>query len=358
MLKYYTYRLPFKKPFSVFGNEYEYREGIVLVYTEGDIMAFGEVAPLPGFSEETLSQVEDVLKMNRSTLELSLQNDTANQMLEVLEKIHGFPSLSFGLDSLIHDLAAKKANITLHEFLFKKKNPSGVSANATLSFQDEKKALKNAEVLIKKGFNTLKVKLGQDFDRELQLLKKLRHQFPHVKIRIDANQAWEVEEAIYHLKKMDTLKIEYCEQPISKENFEGLRNVKKTTTIPIAADESVRNKTDAFRLSKAGIVDVLILKPTLLGSFKNIFVTKSMASSHNIKVVFTTGMESAIARSAIAVLSSGLGDSDFAQGLATGIFFKHDVGRNSWIDESIVQFPNSPGLGVSVDFKLLEEIQE
>ncbi|MEX0719179.1 MAG: o-succinylbenzoate synthase [Balneolaceae bacterium] len=357
MLQYFKYRLPFKQTFTVFGNEIEYREGIILVYREGKITAYGEAAPLPGFSIETLEQVETVLKVNHAVLQQGLQNNTAAQIVDILNKLHNFPSLSFGLDTLMHDFAAKKEQKTLAEYLFLDGiNP--LHSNAILPFQSIKNTLEKAEDFANQGFETFKVKVGENFSREAEVLRLLRKQYPHIKIRIDANQAWQVEEAISSLRSIESLQIEYCEQPVSGKNFKGLRKVKKSTTIPIAADESIRNKNDVIPLLKAEAIDMLILKPSLFGTFKNLFVTKSMADSHNIETVFTTSLESTVARAAIAVLASGLGSPEFAQGLGTGNLFKYDVGQNNWLNKPVIQLPKTPGLGISVDLDSLEEIKE
>lgn len=355
MLRFFKYRLDFKSPFQVFGNELHFREGIILVYSDGNITAYGEAAPLPGFSAETLEQVQNVLEFNRDILHKSLQNNTAEQVIEVLDQLHDFPSISFGVDTLIHDLAAKKSGKSLAEYLFPGRKHS-LTANATLPFGGKEEVLKQAEEIHEKGFHTLKIKVGRNFEEEADLLHEIRRIYPQMRLRIDANQAWDVEEAIHNLNSLESLIIEYCEQPLSRENIAGLRKVKKSTTIQIAADESVRNKNDAFQLLKSDAVDILILKPTLIGLYKNLFVTKRMADSHNIKVVFTTSLESAIARITTAVLGSGLGSPEFAHGVNTGNFFKKDIGTYNWADKNFIQFPDKPGIGITVDLKSLVEV--
>ena len=134
MLEYYTYRLPFKQAFRSAGNEFSHREGIILMYSEAGIEAYGEIAPLPGFSDENLEQIKEVLKVNHEHLQKAIQSGEGKQLLHVLEQIHQFPSLSFGLDTLLHDLKAKKAGKSLGKFLFPN-FPDSVTANGTLSIQ-------------------------------------------------------------------------------------------------------------------------------------------------------------------------------------------------------------------------------
>ncbi|MDZ7756085.1 enolase C-terminal domain-like protein [Rhodohalobacter sp.] len=158
----------------------------------------------------------------------------------------------------------------------------------------------------KEGYHTLKVKVGQNFEQEHEILTSLRSQFPDLKIRIDANQAWTTDEAIQHLSSLEALDIEYCEQPVKASDTSGLKKVTDSVKINVAADEAVRNKNAAEQLLVDKAADLLIIKPSLMGTFKNIFVTKQLADTHNIEVVFTTAMESAVGRSAISALAAGL----------------------------------------------------
>lgn len=354
MLHFFSYCIPFKKPFQVAGNVITKREGILLVYKENDLEAYGEVAPLPGFSQETLEQVRQVLLLNRALIQESIEQGSGHQTLQVLEQIHSFPSLSFGLDTLLHDVAAKRENKSLVEYLFPDSNRL-VHCNATLPIGDEAAALKTAKELISAGFKTLKIKVGKDFPREKKIVQALRHHFPAVKIRIDANQAWSKIEAIQNLKALHPLDIEYCEQPVQQEFLEDLKAVKEAVQIPIAADESVRNKTQAVELSERKAADLLILKPMLLGSFQTIFVTKAVADTHHIKTIFTTSFETAIGRAAIAALAAGLGEKGQAHGLATDRFLEKDLAVESWLDKPKISFTGLKGLGISLYWEGLTE---
>ena len=355
MLEYYKYHLPFRQPFRTAGHEFTHREGIILVYSEGEVEAYGEIAPLPGFSTESLEQIEEVLKINHDHLQQTIQSGEGKQTLNVLDQIHQFPSLSFGLDTLLHDLEAKKEGTPLGKYLFPD-FPESVKANATLPIRDSAQTLSDAKALIQKGFDTLKVKVGQNFNSEFKLLQDLRNQFPEVTLRIDANQSWDKAEAINNLNAMDSLKIEYCEQPVQKEKFADLAAVKKAVNINLAADESIRNKSDATTLSELKATDLFILKPMLLGTFDNIFVTKRTANTHNIEVVFTTMLETGVGRAINSILAAGLGTQNRAHGLATGGLFKNDICPDTWMNAPNITFPEKSGLGITLDMEGLNKL--
>ncbi|MDZ7807110.1 MAG: enolase C-terminal domain-like protein [Gracilimonas sp.] len=187
-------------------------------------------------------------------------------------------------------------------------------------------------------------------------LKQLREKYPELKIRLDANQAWLPDEAIKHLRSLEKFDIEYCEQPVLKYDIYGLKRVTDAVNIPIAADESFRNKRSARELSFVKAIDMVIIKPTLMGTYQDIFVTKEIVDTHVIEAVLTTALETAIGRSAIAALSAGLGNPKYAQGLATGSFLKKDLSSDSWLNSPIVEIPEAPGLGINVDLEGLEKL--
>ena len=356
MLHCYKYRLPFKSPFGSAGHTFTHREGLILVYRDGDIEAYGEVAPLPGFSSESLEQVMEVLKINHAFLQRSLEAGEGQSASQLLDQIHQFPSLSFGMDTLIHDLKAKKQGISLGDLLFDMFPPT-VSANATLPLgETTEETIAHAKQLTEKGFKTLKVKVGWDFNYEFKLLQEIRKQFPDITLRIDANQAWDKDVAIQNLNALTPLDMEYCEQPVSKKDPEDLVAVRNEVAIPIAADESVRNKEEAIKLSELKAADLFVVKPMLFGTFNNIFVTKQVSDTHNIEMVFTTALETAVGRTVIAVLAAGLGAEKRAHGLATGGLLQKDVSLDQWMNEAEVKFQNSPGLGIKLDLEGLKKL--
>ncbi len=355
MLGVYTYRLPFKQPFRTAGNEFSHREGIVLIYKEGDIEAYGDVAPLPGFSEESIEPIIEVLKVNHDHLQKCIGSGDGKQVLSMLDQIHRFPSLSFGIDTLLHDLEAKRTGKPLGTFLFPD-FPKSITANATLPIQEPAQAISRAKMLIDQGFTTLKIKVGKNFNSELKLLQDLRNQFPEITLRIDANQNWTKEEAIQNLKALDSLSIEYCEQPVPKNQFSDMADVQRAVNIPIAADESLRNKKDATELSEIKAGRLFIFKPMLLGTFDTIFVTKRTADTHNIEVVVTTMLESAVGRAMTSILAAGLGNPKRAHGLATGSLLDKDISSDKWMDNPVIQFPEKAGLGISLDKEGLKKL--
>ncbi len=356
MLKFYTYKIPFQTPFSISGAVYEFREGIIVEFDHEGIQAFGEIAPLPGFSDFSLDQVISVLQLNREALENALIKGEFPQFFYVLSQIHNIPSLKFGLDTLYHDYLSKRKGVSLAEYLFPELATSKVTSNGVLSIKDVRSSLNTAKKMIQSGFKTLKVKVGRDFENEFQLLKALRSEHPSIQIRIDCNQSWSFDEAVSNLSKLEPLNIEYCEEPLITKEIDKLSLLKKETSIKLAADESIRNKKDAGALSEQNGFNVFVLKPMMIGSFSEIYVTKQQANSHYIDLVFTTSLESKIGRIITAILAMGWGANKYAHGLATGSLLSHDLNDETEINSGSYVIPQKPGIGIDLNYKYLKEI--
>lgn len=356
MLKLFSYSIPFKKAFKTAGLVLKNREGLILVFEYDGITAYGEIAPLPGFSNFTLQQIIPIIELNKVALETALIEDDFDQFSFVLYQIHNIPSLKFGLDTLFYDYKSKKEDLSLAEYLFKESYRKNIDVNATLGIADLESSFQQAKEYVRNGFNTLKIKVGIDFDKEFEILKKIREEFSEIKIRIDANQNWAFDEAVTNLKKCASLDLEYCEEPLIQENYDRLSELKDRIQINLAVDESFRNKKDAVRLTRQNVVDTFILKPMMFGSFSEINVTKELVSSHYSNIVFTTSLESRLGRTVTAILSSGLGTEKYAHGLSTGSLLSYDLTKKPEENYGVFHIPQKPGIGIDLNYKYLKEI--
>ena len=97
----------------------------------------------------------------------------------------------------------------------------------------------------------LKIKLGTDDDESR--LSAVRAARPDARLRVDANAAWTPEEAVQRVKALEPLGLELIEQPVAKDDFEGMGFVQAHTNLPVVADESVQTLADVERLAAAGV---------------------------------------------------------------------------------------------------------
>jgi L-alanine-DL-glutamate epimerase-like enolase superfamily enzyme len=131
------------------------------------------------------------------------------------------------------------------------------------------------------GYPILKLKVGTDDDR--RVLEAVRRHAPDRTIRIDANTAWTLGQALQLLPLLEELDIELIEQPFRADDLDSFRALRARSTIPIVADESCRVALDVPRL--AGAVDGINIKLEKCGSLREAVRLVHVARAHHMKVM-------------------------------------------------------------------------
>ncbi len=174
------------------------------------------------------------------------------------------------------------------------------------------------------GCSTAKVKvaepgqsLGDDVDRVAAVRAAMGSA---ARIRVDANGAWSVEQAVRAIGVLSELDLEYVEQPSA--TVEELAAVRRRVAVPIAADESIRRAEDPLRVARLGAVDIAVLKVQPLGGVRSCL---RLAEQIGIPVVVSSALESSVGIAAGVALAAALPDLPYACGLATTAMLSKDL---------------------------------
>ena len=322
-LTYLPYSLKFKKPFETANKIFTERKGFIITIKDSkNIKGFGDAAPLPEFGTESFKDDEIFLKEFKLNLKIDL-NNFEDSLLENLAQIEKYPSLRHGFEQAFLNYVCSKTNISLNELL-NRESSKNINVNGVIGIDSIKDTLKVAKDMLNIGYKTLKVKVGRkNFEDDFKTIEEIRNiAGPGINLRIDANSKWNYEGAKKVLKRLEKFNIEYCEQPVSKSiNFIRL---KEQTSIPLAADESIRSFKDANDFLTTKAAAVLILKPMILGGIINTMKIADLAKKEKIKVVISSSFESAIGRS-FAILAASFIKDETAHGLGTAELFEKDL---------------------------------
>lgn len=174
------------------------------------------------------------------------------------------------------------------------------------------------------GCRTFKVKVGENLEEDLLRLQAVQALRPDAKIRIDVNGLWSVEEALRNLSLIYSAirNIEYVEQPCS--TIDELRALKLQADFPlkIAADEVIRKADDPLAIDLKGAADFIMLKVQPLGGIEK---SHAIATRHNLPVIVSSALESAVGIHYGLELAASIEDMNFDCGLATGSLLAADV---------------------------------
>jgi len=221
---------------------------------------------------------------------------------------------------------------------------TSVAINGTIPALNEPADLKRV-VDSFPGVTSFKVKVGNDLAEDLARVNVIRNLQPQAKIRIDVNGLWSVGQAEAFLSAVGD--IEYVEQPCA--TIEELRELKSRTSVKIVGDEVLRKAADPFAIDFTGAIDYLMLKVQPLGGIKR---AHALAEHHNLPVVVSSALESAIGINYGLTLAASFETMNFNCGLGTGSLLAADVAQLPIVDGKIeiTEFePQLAGLDVASD---------
>lgn len=250
------------------------------------------------------------------------------------------PSVRFGLDSALLMSLSLMKGISLQN-LYSCSNSSTsktVSVNALLdTTKSEETVMESCRTVVKKGYRTVKIKVGRNPDvlKEADIVNRIGQEFgDQLKIRLDANRAWNLEDALSFAARLDPeLPLEYIEEPVN--DFNQLNEFHSVTNLPLALDESLTHlqSTELAPLLKSckGVV-CCVLKPSQFGSLDALVQMMETCVSAKCSVVITSAFETPVGLSTLACLAAISNDISKFKNLSVDNELGHGLGTLNWIE--------------------------
>ncbi|HSL90933.1 MAG TPA: o-succinylbenzoate synthase [Ignavibacteriaceae bacterium] len=320
-VEYSPYSLKLKKPFATSKGNVIHRSGFIIKVTdENGNSGTGDCSPFPEFGSESLEAAQNKLVELKS---ITLSDLAFQSIRDSLNNLVPFPALKSGLEQALLELSVQYNNQSLME-LFGLNSSKEISVNGVIGFLSLSESIEKAKSLMYSGFETIKIKTGRNnFDEDFGTISEIRNVVGDgIKIRIDSNGRWNLNEAITYLKKLEPLKIEYSEQPVN--TLEEFIQLKKESTIPLAPDESIRSLDDAKSFIENDAADYLILKPMMIGGILTSLNIINQAKQKRIRTIITSSFQSAIGRK-MDVLTAALVNDSSGHGLSIADYFENDL---------------------------------
>ena len=328
--------LHFKRPSGTSRGVLIDKETWFLILEEDGKTGIGECGILRTLSIDDRSDYEEKLQWVCENIHLG-----KDQLWDALLE---FPSIQFGVEMAFLSLASKTPfELFPSEFTLGLKN---MEINGLVWMGEEAFMKAQIEEKLAQGFRCIKLKIGAiDFQKELGLLAFIRNHFDEkmIEIRVDANGAFSLNEALSKLHQLSEYKLHSIEQPIPKNNTDTMAELCKVTPFPIALDEEligvfgVENKTN---LLKKIMPHYIILKPSLVGGFKGTLEWITIAEKLNIQWWITSALESNVGLNAITQFTYTL-QNPLPQGLGTGGLYINNFDCPLEIKKGYIRYNNS-----------------
>lgn len=254
---------------------------LALVDHRGTSVAFGEAAPLPGLSRDTIDDA-------RRDLERWTRGDIP---------FDGSPAAAFAFETAMVGARAIDRGRALHAEL-RDDASDRLPLAAVVDTPEE------AREAVARGITTLKIKVGPGIDHVFAIHRAV----PTARLRLDANRAWSAAEAMQQLRSVAALPIDFVEEPCIASHA-------TTWPVPLALDESLVMMTDdEIERALLTTVDALVLKPTLLGGLARCAALATKARRAGRRWTVSHCLEGPIGTAACAELALAIGGE--AAGLA------------------------------------------
>lgn len=327
VVKLYAYDLKLRRPIVVKGKQVIARPGFILELGAGPVRGFGEISPLEGFSPESLAAVVEQLGHIRHVLVADPVPDGLEQLQDGFRDWLGnfslLPSVAFGIEMAVLNLIANGREMTLKELLADTSH-THIPINGLL--QGEPALLvEQAQQMVGEGFTALKLKVGRALEDDIRLVKDISAAISgRALLHLDANQAWSLDEAVYFGNEIGLAAVDYIEEPLV--SYRDIPEFFRRTTIPVALDETLRS-VDFAEVKKTEGVDVIVLKPSVIGGIEKTWDLVRKAKAQGISTLISSIFESSLGLLCLANLA-GCSFRNNAAGLDTGKWFETDVLRD------------------------------
>lgn len=345
-----------KKPFVTALRRVDSVNDIIIkIYTDTSLVGYGEACAVTAITGTTN---EDVIQELIQTIfpVLIAQEIHPIDTFETLYRTSSSPEAKACVDIALYDLLAKEKRVSLSAYLGAQTNT--LCTDLTISVGSTEKMLADTLEALRSGFRSLKVKLDADTQTNIQRLKAIIEILPSdASLRLDPNQALDLESARYMLESIDTTKIECIEQPFKADDLSAFKRLTSQQVIPTLADESLFNSEDAKYLLENSIADMLNIKLMKSGGIYEALKISAIAKEYQKSCMIGSMLEGPI--SLLAAAHFGIAEKNVTMAdLDSPLYLKeHPLLEPFNLHRDEIRLGAEPGLGIDTIMNRLDLFQ-
>jgi muconate cycloisomerase len=354
--------IPFAQPYKLsktYGTLYEAHAVIFRVFTDEGIVGLGEADPMSPFTAETPASVMNITRdviaphlIGQDPKRIAIVESTLDDVIDGNLTARGAVSMA------LYDIVGKANDLPLHTLLGGRlHNKMPLLFGVGSGTPEETIAVIQAQM--ETGCRCFMIKMGAlPIADEIKRVIAVKEQFGNdISIIVDANQGWEVTEAIEFIDGIHGYQPDLIEQPIKRGDMEGLKHIHEHSPVLLSADESVTTVSDAATLIRENAVDVFSIKVSKNGGLDKSRQIAQMADGFGLQCLMNSMFEFGISQAAslqLGCTQSNLMDLGHAYGSVLRMSDDiTDFGQN--ISEAVVTVPSASGLGVTLDEEKLKK---
>jgi L-alanine-DL-glutamate epimerase-like enolase superfamily enzyme len=341
-------------PFTIAtGTMHNAQNTFIRIYTDDGSYGVGECSAFPMIVGETqatcFEMAKDFANLWKGKDPLQLEARMAELHLTAFNS-----TIKSAFDMALYDIASKAAGQPLYAFLGGKRKQ--LETDLTIGIDTPEKMANTAADFVQKGVRIIKVKLGKDANEDVLRIQQISDRVgSDIPLRIDANQGWNFDEAVYALQALGAFNIQFCEQPMRRWYDDLLPRLRKMSPVKIMADESVFDHYDAKRLIIAEACDYVNIKFAKSGGILEATKINDICEQYHVPCMMGGMLESRVALTAFA---------HFALAHENVVFYDMDtcllghtmdpVSGGVLYNGFYLEVPDTPGIGADVQQSFLD----
>jgi L-Ala-D/L-Glu epimerase len=330
--------LDLAKPIRTAYDFLEERELLIVGITDREgIMGFGEAAPLEPYDGVSIKRAQ--IALERYVPVLAETHGSCQQIMAACRRVDDLPQALAAIDLALWDRRGRLSCTPVAALLADDPSPR-VSVNATLTASDRAGLFREAAGAASQGFSCVKLKvgIGDDVGRVAAVRAALG---PEIKVRVDANGAWSVKEAVRTLEALSPAGIEFVEEPV--HGMTAVREVCERVTVRVAIDET----TGEPGALECGVADAVCLKISRCGGIAGLLAAAALVRASGAEPYIASAFDGPLGIAAGVHAAAALSSHKTIPhcGLATLSMFSSYSNVLTPTNGSI-SLPTGPGLGV------------
>lgn len=350
--------MPLVAPFETsFGRETD-RQCILIVLRSEGLVGYGEcVASFdPGYSYETTGTVWHILKDFIAPILLGENIQDAFDFQSNVVKIRGHHLAKAGVEMAVWDLLGKRDGKSLKEMFGGERDK--VEVGVSVGIQKSAEAMvRTVESYLEKGYRRVKIKIKPG--REIDETSAIRKKYPDLRLQVDANSAYTLETASA-LKPLDDLDLLLIEQPLFEDDIWDHRKLQADFKTPICLDESIVSPRHARYALEMEACKNINIKSGRVGGLSQGIMIHDYCLERDIPVWCGGMLETGVGRAsnlAIATLPGFVLPGDIS---ASDRYYHRDITNERFVlnNDSTINVPDKPGLGVTIDDEALKQFTQ
>jgi L-Ala-D/L-Glu epimerase len=335
ILNYKTFKLPFKHPFTISKGTKTHQPTLIVELDFFGFKGYGEAPAISYYNIPVEKMVEDIVQ-KKQFIEKFAFSDPERYWHYLHHLFPSNPFLVCALDMAGWDIYGKMQRAPLHQ-LWKLDTTTAPPTDYTIGID----TIENMVAKMKETpWPIYKIKVGTEND--IETVTELRKHTDSI-FRVDANEGWTVEQALLKIPLLKALGVELIEQPLAKDNWDGMKILYKESSLPLFADESCVKEADVEKCYQYfhGI-NIKLTKCSGITPAKRMI---AKARELDIKIMLGCMNETAVGTAAIAQLAPLVDHVD----MDGQLLLAENVGTGVSFDNGKLIYPTTNGLGVLVE---------